>query len=85
MIDRVAIKYKDTVYVGNDKERHMNVYDRMYDILKEMNQYIDMEYCTDGFLTDEGEFLDRSSAADHAFECGQISCNKPELYSEDLW
>jgi len=85
MIDRVAIKYKDTVYVGNDKERHMNVYDRMYDILKEMNQYIDMEYCTDGFLTDDGEFLDRSSAADHAFECGQISCNKPELYSEDLW
>jgi hypothetical protein len=85
MIDRVAIKYKDTVYAGNDKERHMNVYDRMYDILKEMNQYIDMEYCTDGFLTDDGEFLDRSSAADHAFECGQISCNKPELYSEDLW
>lgn len=85
MIDRVAIKYKDTVYVGNDKERHMNVYDRMYDILKEMNQSIDMEYCTDGFLTDDGEFLDRSSAADHAFECGQITHNKPELYSEDLW
>ena len=85
MIDRVAIKYRDTVYVGNDNERHMNVYDRMYDILKEMNQSIDMEYCTDGFLTDEGEFLDRSSAADHAFECGQIPRNKPELYSEDLW
>ena len=85
MIDRVAIKYKDTVYVGNDNERHMNVYDRMYDILKEMNQSIDMKYCTDGFLTDDGKFLDRSSAADHAFECGQIPCNKPELYSEDLW
>ena len=85
MIDRVAIKYKDTVYVGNYNERHMNVYDRIYDILKEMNQSIDMKYCTDGFLTDEGEFLDRSSAADHAFECGQITCNKPELYSEDLW
>lgn len=85
MIDRVAIKYKDTVYVGNDNERHMNVYDRMYDILKEMNQSIDMKYCTDGFITDSGEFLDRSSAADHAFECGQIPCNKSELYSEDLW
>lgn len=85
MIDRVAIKYKDTVYVGNDNERHMNVYDRMYDILKEMNQSIDMKCCTDGFLTDDGKFLDRSSAADHAFECGQIPCNKQELYSEDLW
>ena len=85
MIDRVAVRYKDTVYVGNDKERHSDVYDRLYDILKDIGQSIDMCFCTDGFVTDTGEFLDRSSAADHAFECGQIESNKAELYSEDLW
>jgi hypothetical protein len=26
----------------------------------------------EGFFTDKGEFLDRRSAADHAYECGQL-------------
>lgn len=44
----------------------------------------------EGFLTDKGEFLDRRSAADHAYKCGQLveTAEEPRidrLMSEDLW
>lgn len=44
----------------------------------------------DGFLTDDGRFLDRRRAADHAYECGQLiedaETERIEvLMSEDLW
>jgi len=45
-------------------------------------------YCTQGFVTDQGEFLDREQAAIHALNCGQITELKYGgniLYSEDLW
>jgi hypothetical protein len=41
-----------------------------------------------GFVTDEGLFLDRELAAKHALGCGQISklkYSKNVLFSEDLW
>ena len=40
-----------------------------------------------GFVTDEGEFLDRMAGADYVLEHGQIEklgC-PPDLCSEDLW
>lgn len=37
-----------------------------------------------GFVTDTGEFLTRSEAADHAFQCGQIEKYRPVLLSEDI-
>ena len=51
---------------------------------------IDFEIVEEGFLTDMGEFLDRRSAADHAYECGQLiedaETERIEvLMSEDLW
>lgn len=40
-----------------------------------------------GFITDEGKFVDRIEGARIAIECGQIIKLqwKPNLYSEDLW
>ena len=39
-----------------------------------------------GFITDEGKFLDRVSARKHFIECGQGTPKFPnELYSEDLY
>ena len=39
----------------------------------------------DGFLTDDGTFLDREQAAQYAFENGQITEPVDLLFSEDLW
>lgn len=47
-----------------------------------------------GFITDQGEFLNRRQAYDHAIRCEQGTPNRrtspgnyqgEELYSEDLW
>lgn len=47
-----------------------------------------------GFITDEGLYLNRYEAAQHAIACGQIVAGKAKirhefdgkcLYSEDLW
>ena len=84
MIERVAIKYKGTVYAGSDKENHLGVYHRLYNTEKELDKVFDVMSFTLGFLTDDGEFLDSVSAADHAFECGQIQESKKKLYPEDL-
>ena len=43
--------------------------------------------CTDtqGFLTNKDRFVNREEAAKIAFESGQISIPKKELFSEDVW
>lgn len=40
-----------------------------------------------GFLTDQGEYLEREPALKHAIACGQIVKSKwgNQLYSEDVW
>ena len=38
-----------------------------------------------GFIANDGRFLDRVTAAMVAFEAGQLSELKGELFSEDLW
>ncbi len=40
-----------------------------------------------GFITDDGRFLDRKAAAEHALACGQVKTLKDSecLYSEDLY
>lgn len=38
-----------------------------------------------GFITYDGEFVNRRDAADIAFIHGQIHRLKKKLYSEDLW
>ena len=39
----------------------------------------------DGFLTEDGEFLNREEAAQYAYRCRQIDEEVDLLYSEDLW
>lgn len=50
----------------------------------------DFKIIEQDFLTEKGEFLSRSDAADHAYECGQLIETAEEsridiLMSEDLW
>jgi hypothetical protein len=44
-----------------------------------------LKNCEQGFVTDEGKFLNRKDASIHAFECSQIDEIIPVLCSEDLW
>lgn len=38
-----------------------------------------------GFVTDDGKFVDREEAAKIAYECGQIKEPKNTLFSEDIF
>lgn len=40
---------------------------------------------TDGFLIENGRFLNRQDAAKHAFDCKQIKDQIFELYTNHLW
>jgi hypothetical protein len=78
MITRVAIKYGNKIYVGNELERHDKV------ILRHLNPESNAKIIP-GFVTDKGVFLGRKQAAAHAFKYGQISEPSDCLISEDLW
>jgi len=50
----------------------------------------DIKTIEEGFLTEDGTFLDRRAAAEHVYECGQLIEGSEEpyidvLFSEDLW
>ena len=50
----------------------------------------DIKIIEEGFLKDDGSFLDRLAAAEHAYKCGQLIERSEEpyigvLFSEDLW
>ena len=58
----------------------------------DMMGYTESMYRRDmeGFITEDGRFLDRCEAADYAYECGQLveTAEEPRievLFSEDLW
>lgn len=62
------------------------------DILAQFGYTRESDYRRDmeGFITDDGRFLDRVQAADHAYACGQLIKGSEEprievLFSEDLW
>lgn len=67
-------------------KRHCDCYEWMF---KHRVVYDRSNY-TEGFLTQENQFVDRYEAMHMALECGQIApedvenVNSP-LYSEDLW
>lgn len=55
---------------------------------------VGMSQVEEGFLTNKGEFLNRTEAFEHAMNCGQTSAttrqykrdrHETELYSEDLY
>lgn len=71
--------------------RHGDGFKIIKDLVQDRKAY---EEIAQGFITDEGEFLDRRQAFIHACQCGQLSattkeCKRTnrenELYSEDLY
>lgn len=82
MITQVAVKKDGVVYTGLKGQRHDSVLcdkSRPFGFLKNGVQ---------GFVDDTGKFYNRSEAAKHAFDCGQLPNDKTcpkAIISEDLW
>lgn len=56
-----------------------------YQVLKRAGlDRLDSRNCEQGFVTDEGQFVDRRKAARIAFETGQTRKLESPLFSEDL-
>lgn len=79
MINKAAICKDGTVYTGDYNERHCHI------IQNHPRGFFKGGSCVQGFVTDVGEFLNRVSAAVHAYKCGQIKEKKRVLFTEDLW
>jgi hypothetical protein len=62
--------------------RHGQAFHTLYLARLDLKEHIG---CTQGFVTDTGRFLDRESAAAHAFRCGQIPRRVKRLMSEHVW
>lgn len=77
-----ALKYPDqTIYTG---KRHSDCFQKAI----ESSQHSIQENPTQGFITNQGRFVDRKEARKIAIESHQCSIKtiKPnELLSEDLW
>lgn len=95
MIIAAAIKIADVVCFIPSPARHHHV---LHSLAKSFNGRTDRGYTEEvqGFITDEGEFLNRIEAMGHCLNCGQILKGRitninpnpymgPELFSEDLW
>ena len=83
MIHAVAIKYGDAHYTLPRPARHYELVDV---IIADHREY-GFDKGVKGFLRDDGVFLDRTQAAHHALQCGQID-RLPvgvDLYSEMVW
>lgn len=88
MITHVAIWRNDTIYALPKPNRHHNV----FKIMPFEDRYTDGYWDIQGFLDEQGNFLDRRKALVHAAEHHQVI--RPadpkfyqgnELFSEDLW
>lgn len=79
MIIRAAIKYKGITYSSPSPARH-------HDVIQLIGKK-NLAGETQGFITDEGVFLDRLEGAKHALSCGQIKKLRwpPYLYTDELW
>lgn len=61
--------------------RHNHIIRAFYDALEGRRAAPEVQ----GFIANDGRFLDRRTAAKIAYGAGQISAPKDELFSEDLW
>lgn len=63
--------------------RHHHILHKMYDL----GLSVSHSNTVQGFLDDQGNFLNRSEAALHAHKCKQLKMKiaPPYIYSEDLW
>ena len=89
---------KDWIVHTSPPGRHHNCFQGLYQQFSDRGQAdrerSDASYRGEvqGFLTDTGQFLNRTDAMQHVIACGQPMLRKtligyqgPELYSEDLW
>lgn len=90
MITHVAIWRNDTIYALPKPNRHHHI---IHSLMPKAERYTDGHWDIQGFLDDQGNFLDREQALRHAAEHHQVirpdDTNKlyqgSELFSEDLW
>ena len=85
MITHVACKIKGEVYSLPKPNRHHNIIWTLAAIDPSWRQ---AEGDIQGFLDDQGNFLDRTQALAHALQERQHKTpdnHFPQLYSEDLW
>ncbi len=80
MITGVALRFGDQIFCLPKPNRHHHLIHKVV-----VEHGLSCSDCEQGFVTIEGEFLDRVSAAFHALKSGQISEFSGRPYSEDLW
>lgn len=74
---------KAAIQEKNSKRIHTG--DRHVDIIRSAIKGGMMEEFDEGFLTNEGEFVNRYEAARIALKSGQIKKPTEKLRSQDLW
>lgn len=81
MITHVAIVIQGVTHSLPKPNRHHHI---IHQIASESGGSVSGKQ---GFLDDQGNFLDRIEALRHAIACGQITQGKwgGQLYSEDVW
>jgi copper homeostasis protein CutC len=80
VIMAAAIRQGDRVYTGR---RHCEIICDIARLTGMLPGAVDL-----GFVTSDGDFVDRERAAEIALRAGQIKelkYNKTKLYSEELW
>lgn len=82
MIVGVAIDYKGKIYELPKPARHPDIIKYIHEETGDLNIFGNQ-----GFITDNGEFLDRKKGLEYAISSGQIKDAKKRglLFSEDLW
>ncbi len=104
MIVSAALKYAHIILSMPKPARHHDVLHQLYGMLEDASGPADdrieetQSECIQGFIDDQGNFLDRETAYTHAISCGQgtprrdhriangFNCYQGiELFSEDLW
>lgn len=97
MISAAAIRTRDDkVWTVPRPGKHPGVFRAIEEALKigdgdaELERWHDYTRgCVQGFVRDDGAFLDRVQALEHAIACGQLppgyELTGPVLTSEDLW
>lgn len=80
----VAIEYKGIYYSLSAPYRHHDV---IQSIIRGNKNIKQVRSNNQGFITADGEFINRIDAAKMALESGQVEklIAPPRLYSEDLW
>jgi hypothetical protein len=88
MIMQAAILREGVIWTLPRPARHHHIIAAMNDV--DGNKGVMLKaHGEQGFISDNGTFLDREAAAIHAQVAGQLDGKRliapPKLYSEDLW